>query len=644
MCGIGAIVELRGQTVPGLPGRLETMNELLEHRGPDGTSIWEHPSQHLGFAHQRLKIIDLETGDQPMTDGEGNWITYNGEIYNYRELRTELGTDAFRTSSDTEVVLRAYRRWGPDCVKRLRGMFAFAIWDEQEQRLFCARDRFGIKPLAYTLVGDTLYIASEAKALLPFIPKIETDDDALLDYLAFQFCLSGKTLFKGISELPAAHTMRVERGSIHVERYWEVAYEPDWTHAEDWFADRLAETIRDSISLHLRADVPVGSYLSGGFDSSLIATLSARAQANDEPFAAFTGRFDEPGFDEVGYARLVADEAPLRLVETTITGSQFAQSISDVIYHLDYPVAGPGAFPQFIVSREARRDRKVVLGGQGGDEIFGGYARYLLAYFEQCIKAAIDGTMHDGNFVVTYESIIPQLGALREYKPLMQQFWRDGLFDDLDARYFRLVDRAPAMRGLIDWNALGDYSPFETFREIFRAGNVRKESYFDLMTHFDFKTLLPALLHVEDRVSMAHGLESRVPFVDTAVVEFAATLPANVKFHEGHLKHALKLAFAEDLPRAISARRDKMGFPVPLGRWATGELRDFFVETLAKTRERPYLRRGADLEGVLAREGEFARNIWGLVSLELWQQQFHDRQAWWSELGRRSVRPAQKAD
>ena len=200
-----------------------------------------------------------------------------------------------------------------------------------------------------------------------------------------------------------------------------------------------------------------------------------------------------------------------------------------MIYHLDYPVAGPGSFPQYIVSRLAAQHMKVVLGGQGGDEIFGGYARYLLAYFEQCIKAAIDGTMDAGNFIVTYQSIIPQLATLREYKPLMQQFWREGLFEDLDARYFRLIDRAPDLGTAIDWAALGEYSPFETFRTIFRADNVRKESYFDSMTHFDFKTLLPALLHVEDRVSMAHSLESRVPFIDTEVVEFAARLPADVK-------------------------------------------------------------------------------------------------------------------
>jgi asparagine synthase (glutamine-hydrolysing) len=291
-----------------------------------------------------------------------------------------------------------------------------------------------------------------------------------------------------------------------------------------------------------------------------------------------------------------------------------------------------------MVSRLARRHMKVVLGGQGGDEIFGGYARYLLAYFEQCIKAAIDGTTHNGNFVVTYESIIPNLETLREYKPLMQTFWRDGLFADLDHRYFRLIDRAPSLHDVIDWSILGDYSPFETFRSIFRANNVGKESYFDLMTHFDFKTLLPALLHVEDRVSMAHGLESRVPLVDHEVVEFAATLPADVKFRNGELKHALKRAGEDVLPPRILDRKDKKGFPVPLGEWMHGELHDFLRDTLTATgaRERPYLDPRFDIDALISGEGKFGRNLWALLSLELWQQEFHDRAAEWRFDGARA--------
>ncbi len=632
MCGIGAILNLRGEAIPGLQPGLAQMNTLLRHRGPDGEGTWRHERGQVGFAHRRLEIIDLKTGSQPMSDEGGNWITYNGEIYNYLELRKEIGEDEFRTTSDTEVVLRAYRKWGPACVERLRGMFAFAIWDESEGRLFCARDRFGIKPLCYAIVDGTFFCASEAKALLPFLPAIETDLDALKDYLAFQFCLAGKTLFRGVQELLPGHTLTIRNGAMRVDRYWEVRFEPDFDHSEQWFTSRLRELVEESVHFHLRADVPVGAYLSGGLDSSITTTLAAKAVG--EEFQAFTGRFAlGKRYDESSFARQVALQHGFQLHETTIGASDFVDSIQKVIYHLDYPVAGPGSFPQYMVAGLAAQHMKVVVGGQGGDEIFGGYARYLLAYFEQCIKAAIDGTMHAGNFVVTYESIIPQLGTLREYKPLMQEFWREGLFEDLDARYFRLINRASELGGAIDWGVLGDYSPFETFRSIFRADNVRHESYFDSMTHFDFKTLLPALLHVEDRVSMAHGLESRVPFIDTEVVEFAATLPADVKFKHGHLKHALKEAMKGALPAAIVERRDKMGFPVPLAEWTKGELRDFILDTFAAGRgRRPYLASTFDAEAMLEREATFGRNLWGLFSLELWQQQFHDRSAEWSSL------------
>jgi asparagine synthase (glutamine-hydrolysing) len=630
MCGIGAILNLNETAVSALEWRLATMNRLLAHRGPDGEGMWAHPAGHVGFAHRRLEIIDLATGDQPMHDESGNWITYNGEIYNYIELRQELGESQFRTTSDTEVVLRAYKKWGARCVDHLRGMFAFVIWDEAEGRLFCARDRFGVKPLYYATAEGTFMCASEAKGLLPFLPAIETDTNALKDYLAFQFCLAGKTLFRGVSELLPGHTLTVQRGVVRTERYWEVHFEPDFEHTEQWFTRQLREIVEKSVRFHLRADVPVGAYLSGGLDSSITAALAAHAGGED--FKAFTGKFDlGEQYDESRYAQELAQANSFELHETTIGASDFVENIHKIIYHLDYPVAGPGSFPQYMVSRLAGSQMKVVLGGQGGDEIFGGYARYLLAYFEQCIKAAIDGTMRAGNFVVTYESIIPQLGTLREYKPLMQDFWREGLFGELDERYFRLINRAPDLGNAVDWEALGDYSPFETFSEIFRAENVAKESYFDSMTHFDFKTLLPALLQVEDRVSMAHGLESRVPFVDAEVVEFAARLPADVKFKDGQLKHSLKQAMGDILPASIAARRDKMGFPVPLGEWMKGDLREFVLDAFSgpTALARPYLDPAFDIRSIIDREGKFGRNVWGLFSLELWQQQFHDRQADW---------------
>jgi asparagine synthase (glutamine-hydrolysing) len=627
MCGIAGCIRMDGTPLPDLDHRLAVMSRLVSHRGPDGEGAWRHPHGHTGLAHRRLDIIDLTTGDQPMTDGAGNWISYNGEIYNYVELRAELGIEAFRTTSDTEVILQAYRRWGQACLEHLRGMFAFALWDESNDLLFCARDRFGIKPFYHATIDGTFHFASEAKALLPFLPDIETDRDALKDYLAFQACLDGKTLFRGIDELPAGHSIVVGPHGAHVRRYWNVFFELNHERSAESFAEELRALMTDSVNVHLRADVPVGAYLSGGLDSSIVAALAS--DAGPRGLQAFTGRFDlGPDYDETRYAREVAAMKTLDLHELTITADDFIEHIGRVIYHLDYPVAGPGSFAQYMVSALAGRHLKVVLGGQGGDEMFGGYTRYLIAYLEQCLKAAIDGTMGNGNFIVSYESILPNLTALASYKPLLQNFWREGLFEDMDRRYFRLINRSSGLGPEIRWERLGDYSPFATFRSIYYADNISGESYFDRMTHFDFKALLPALLQVEDRVSMAHGLESRLPFLDHAIVELAATIPPGIKFEGGRMKRVILAALGDTVPASISGRKDKMGFPTPFNLWARTEARDFIIDTLTTSRARS--RELIDNGAVVARlnsETEYARDLWGLFSLELWQQTFHDRAA-----------------
>lgn len=633
MCGIAGSVSLSLEAIPHLSRVLGVMNDLQQHRGPDGEGIWQHPRALVGFAHRRLSIIDLVTGHQPMSDNAGNWVTYNGEIYNYREVRAELGPKTFVTQSDTEVILHAYRKWGLDCVNHLRGMFAFALWDESQNLLFCARDRFGIKPFYYTVVDGKLYFASEVKALLPFVRRVETNLEAFKEYLTFQFCLAGKTLFQDVWELLPGHVLVVRNGTVETHRYWEVYYKPDFDHTAKFFEEQIRVLLEESVNLHLRSDVPVGAYLSGGLDSSIVASLASARQGPE--FKAFTGKFSlGDAYDESRYARDLAGWRGFELHETDITESDFVGQIQKVIYHLDYPVAGPGSFPQFMVAQLASRHRKVVLGGQGGDEIFGGYARYLIAYFEQCINAAIDGTMHNGNFIVTYESIIPSLQSLRQYKPLLQEFWRKGLFEDLDRRYFRLVNRARDLGDEINWSAIQQFSPYDSFCSIFRGKNVQKESYFDSMTHFDFKTLLPALLHVEDRMSMAHGLESRVPFLDHPLIEFAATMPSNVKFMNGRMKHALKNAVRGLLPASIENRTDKMGFPVPLQEWLArpGVAREFVSDTLSSRRAltRDLVDNRKALEG-LGQEPRFGRKIWGLLCLELWQQTFHDRAASFSK-------------
>jgi asparagine synthase (glutamine-hydrolysing) len=602
----------------------------IRHRGPDGTGKWVSRNGQVGLGHVRLSIIDLETGAQPMHSADGRYtIIYNGEIYNYIELRAELGEDSFRTHSDTEVVLRAFETWGVECVTRLRGMFAMAIWDAAEKRLFLTRDRFGIKPFYWAQTTGGLYFASEIKALLPFLENRAVSRAALSDYFTFQFCLGEKTLMDGVWQLPAAHFALVSAGQQpKPQRYWEVHYEVDYDHTERWFTQRLRELVEDSVRVHLRADVEVGSYVSGGVDSSLLASLAREVRPHG-PFKAFNGRFmDGLDFDESRYAKALADEQNMQLHVADIGEQDFVDCIAKVIWHLDQPTAGPGSFPQYMVSKRVGEHIKVVLGGQGGDEIFGGYARYLVAYFEQCIKGAIEGSLHNGNYVVTYDSIIPNLETLRQYKPMLREFWSSGLFGERDERYWRLVNRANTFGGILTPEAIDQKSTFEEFKSIFWGSNVGKESYFDSMTHFDFKTLLPALLQVEDRMSMAHGVEARVPFLDHPLVEFAATIPADIKFRNGELKRLLKAVFSDRLPSAIRERKDKMGFPVPLNLWLKrgGPARDLIGDILGseRARTRAYLLNGLSIDAVLDSQSAYGRNLWALLSLELWHQQFLD--------------------
>jgi asparagine synthase (glutamine-hydrolysing) len=630
MCGIFGFIVNQPRRVEVSTSELDKGMTLLRHRGPDGAGNWVSGNGQIGLGHVRLSIIDVEAGAQPMKSDDGRFtIIFNGEIYNYIELREELGLQQFHTHSDTEVILRAFQKWGADCVNRLRGMFAIAIWDDTERKLFLARDRFGIKPFYWTRTANGFYFASEIKALLPFLKDRTVNRSALADYFTFQFCLGNKVLNDNVWQLPAAHFAVVAPGQIpKPQRYWEVHYDVDYDHTESWFNQRLRELLEDSVRVHLRADVEIGGYVSGGVDSSLLAAL-AREIRPDTPFQAFNGRFmDGRDFDESRYAKALADDRQMELHVADITEQDFVDNISKVIWHLDQPTAGPGSFPQYMVSKRVGEHLKVVLGGQGGDEIFGGYARYLVAYFEQCIKGAIEGSLNSGNYLVTYESIIPNLETLRKYKPMLREFWAKGLFGERDERYWRLVNRANTFGEILTPEVLDQKDTFSEFKEIYWGSNVGKESYFDSMTHFDFKTLLPALLQVEDRMSMAHGVESRVPFLDHPLVEFAATIPADIKFKNGELKRLLKTVFSSKLPDVIRNRKDKMGFPVPLNLWLKrgGAAREFIGDLMGsrKAQSRPYLRNGIPLDAILDSQSEYGRNLWALLSLELWQQQFID--------------------
>lgn len=626
MCGIAGVINKNRIEINNLRKKLQVMNQLISHRGPDDEGMWVSKDQSVGLAHRRLSIIDLsDHAHQPMLSPYGEVVVYNGEIYNHVELRQTLANHwTFKTRSDTEVILAAYKVYGVDCVKYFKGMFAFAIWDGEQ--LFCARDQFGIKPFYYLNQANEFYFASESKALLPFLPGISTDRVSFSEYITFQYPMGNKTLFKDVFQLEPAHALLVNRNGIKSWRYWDVHYHIDYDHTPTYFSNRLEEILHESIHLHMRSDVDVGAYVSGGIDSSLIGILATEEKKQAMPF--FHGRFlEDKAYDESEYAHYAAKICDTQLHVADIKAQDFEDNFRRIIYHLDFPVAGPGVFPQYMVSQMASKHVKVVLGGQGGDEIFGGYARYLIAYFEQCMKAAIEGNYKKGQFVVTAESIIPNLEVLGAYKPLLKKFWSHGLFDSLEKRYFSLIDRGMDLDGEVILSPEEKEHVFNQFLQVYNVAKFEKaESYFDSMTHFDFKCLLPGLLHVEDRVSMAHGLEARVPFLYAPLIEFVSTVPANVKFADGRMKHMLKTTFANALPQQILNRKDKMGFPVPLNEWIQGDLKEFVYDILhtAAARQDNFIDYNVFIKNI-GNAGQFSRKVWGFLCYEMWQQVFHDQ-------------------
>ena len=628
MCGICGIVGRR-LDADARRAVVARMMSALAHRGPDDSGLHESPGATLG--HQRLSIIDLATGHQPLVSADRRYvIVYNGEIYNYLELRAALARDGvvFRTASDTEVLLELLLREGTACLRRLNGMFAFVLLDTVEDRWLMARDPIGIKPLYFTALPDELVFASEPKALLahPGV-RAEVDWEGLQEYLTFQFCLDERTLFRGIHKIEPGCYVEGQGGSIfRTVRYWDTSFNVDEHRTENQFIETLRDLLGDALRLQVRSDVPLGAYLSGGLDSTVVA--SAAAHQLRGPFKVFHGRFAEgPQYDESPFAAIAAQAAGAELVQATVTADQFVEDMPQLIRAMDEPVAGPGVFPQYRVSKLAASQVRVALGGQGGDEVFGGYARYLVGYLEQALKGAIFETQEEGTHVVTLASIIPNLPVLREYHPLMQRFWRSGLFEDMDARYFQLIDRSPDLERILTADARARFRREEVyarFRTTFNHPDTK--SYFNKMTHFDLKTLLPALLHVEDRVSMAVSLESRVPLLDTRIIDLVTSMPPRIKFRGGRTKHVFREAVAGTIPDAILKRKDKMGFPVPLKEWmAAGPVREFVTDTLTTRRSRE---RGlfdpAALARLIDRETVFGRQLWGVLCLELWHREFID--------------------
>lgn len=625
MCGYTGIIN---KTQPVDFNVLKSMASIISHRGPDDEGHFIDNA--VGFYHKRLSIIDLASGHQPMMT-ENNVIVFNGEIYNYIELREDLKRKGhtFKTNSDTEVILKMYEEYGCDSINQLNGMFSFLIYDKKRNQIVAARDHFGIKPLYFFKNDECILFASEIKALLEH-PAVsaEVNNQGLNDYLTFQFILGDDTLFRNVGKLAPGHYMVIDVNSLKINliKYWTPNFSIDKFHTEEYFVSELRRLIEDTVRIQLRSDVPLGTYLSGGLDSSLVTLIAAKNLPHQ--LLTFSGAFNEgPEFNEMQYVREVTAASNAKSYAVYPTATDFIELLPKLIYHLDEPVAGPGLFPQYMVSKLASENVKVVLGGQGGDEIFGGYARYVIAYLEQAIKGAVLETTEEGEHIVSLKSILPNLPYIKRYLPMLKTFLAKEAFEPMDKRYFYLIDR---MEGSLDCYApefLESYfreSIFGRYKQLFNDPNTL--SYFNKMTHFDMFGSLPALLQVEDRMSMAVSIESRVPLLDRRIVDLIASMPPSMKFKGAEMKYILKRAVGDYLPPLILNRKDKMGFPVPFNLWAKNEAKNFIADTLLsqKSKNRGIFN-AKEVEKIIMSQHPFSRQLWGMLSLELWFSRFIDK-------------------
>ena len=629
MCGFVSILAEK-KNLSSQKSLIKKMLDRIAHRGPDGEGVLHIAGQAL-FGHRRLAIIDIAGGAQPMHSEDERFILlFNGAIYNYIELRQQLkevGVN-FKTSSDTEVLLQLLIYKGKSALPLLNGMFAFIFYDQKENSWIAARDHFGIKPLYFSKKNKELIFASEIKSILEH-PEIqaERDNRSLQEYLTFQFCLTDRTLFKNIYKVLPGHCLVGKADEILEDTcYWSPKYNIDTKNSKLFFEEKLRFLLNDSMKLQIRSDVPVGGYLSGGLDSSLVCSMASKYLK--KPMPVFHGYFkDYPKYNESIYAKEIAQNIKSNYFEIIPSQEDFVKYIPKLIYSLDEPVAGPGLFPQFITSQLASQHVKVVLGGQGGDEIFAGYARYLIGYLEQALKGAILETQEEGKHLVTLDSIVPNLSLLKEYTPLLKHFWAKGFFQNMDERYFHLIDRTQGIKSLLHEDIKQTFNSerlFEDFKIIFNYSDTK--SYINKMLHFDQMTLLPALLQIEDRVSMAVSIESRVPLLDYRIADLVNCMPPALKFQGGRTKYILKEVVHDLLPEKITNRKDKMGFPVPLEEWMRGGIvRDFVCDTLLskKSIKRGIYREQA-LKNMIDQSGVSSRQLWGAFSLELWHQAFID--------------------
>jgi asparagine synthase (glutamine-hydrolysing) len=600
---------------------LHRMCAAIRHRGPDDEGL--HVAPGVGLGMRRLSIIDLATGGQPIHNEDGTvWVVFNGEIYNYPDLRTQLEARGHRfyTASDTETIVHAYEEWGEEAFSRLRGMFGIALWDSRDATLLLARDRVGIKPLHYAVCGDRLYFGSEIKSILAGDARPPALDlEALDHYLSFLYTPRDGSIFAGIRKLPPGHVLRWRNGSLRVRRYWELPVDERVSATEAEAVERLRAVLRDAVRSHLMSEVPLGAFLSGGVDSSLIVGLMA--EASSRPVRTFSIGFDEPTFDELEHARTVARHFGTDHHEYVVKPDALA-ILDDLIAAFDEPFGDSSAIPTWYVSELARRHVTVVLSGDGGDELFGGYDRY----FPHPRVATFDRWAPPGSRAVA-AVLWPRLPHGVTGKNFLRRVARDVRGRYLDVIGFFQRDEKQALLTVDLQQQIGDVDAEERLARHFER--FAALPWHGQMMHFDFETYLPEdILAKVDRMSMAHSIESRVPLLDNDVVDYAARLPVSVKIRNGRRKHILKEAAAGLVPPSILERR-KQGFGVPVATWFRGGLRDLSAEVLLSPRARqrgyfePRFLERLVREHAAGRRDHAAR-LWALVIFELWHRQYLD--------------------
>ena len=621
MCGI---VGIHSSGAGINESTLIRMRDSFNYRGPDDAGIWADQQAGVGFGHRRLSIIDpTPSGHQPMIDTHsGNVLTYNGEVYNYLEIRAQLKKDGFKfdTATDSEVILKAYSAYGVDCVKHFNGMFAFAIWDVSKNELFVARDRLGIKPFYYQMSNDgTFYFASEVKAIRVTNQTPTNINESLIDqYMSFGYIPGAHTLEKGIMRLLPGHRGSVKNGQLSIEQYWDLEFTNNEDLGLDYYVEQGKTLLNSAIDLRLRADVPLGIFLSGGIDSSAVVGLLA--ERTTERLKTFSIAYDfGEEFNETKYARMISEKFNTDHHELFLTTEQFKSFIPDFSYLMDEPVTESAAISLQFLSQLTKDHVTVVLSGEGSDEIFGGYDLYKYMSTIERYRNIV-GPKIATIFGNTLGAALPKNSKLTKYLNLSTQQLSDR-YKGISSYDERVKQRLykPEFNQLLNQHS---FAETEQFLSSLFEKNKNKDAL-SQMLYFDTKTwLVDDLLIKADRMSMAASLELRVPFLDYRLVEFAAKTPSKYKIQNGQGKYLLKEMMKGILPDEIINRK-KMGFPTPLKMMFQGEMRDYAFDTLnsSDTKIHQYFNKAVikrSLEEHAANKHDHHRLLWQLVVLEEW--------------------------